>query len=463
LRNLNRAYVMSRKDSVLEPKSAILIVEDDVNLASNLQDVLEKEGYSAAVAYDGEAALTLCAEQVFDLALIDIKLPDVQGVDLVEKLAELSPVTEYIIITAYPSLETAVAGIGQNGIIGYETKPLDMGRLISLIRQFTERKRAEDQLRLEAQLLDCVTDSIFLHDFEGNCFYVNESAYKSRGYSRDELIGMNLHALDSPKYSRTIQKQGRDLMKRGQAAFESAHVRKDQSIMPVEVQARIVESGGRKLILSVARDITERKRGQEKLQQSYRKLQRTMEGTTLAFELATEMRDPYTSGHQRRATRLACAIAREMGVCKERIEGIHMAGSIHDVGKMYVPSEILARPAPLTEAEFSLIKVHPKAGHDILRAAEAAWPIAQIVLQHHERMDGSGYPSGLSGGDILLEARILAVADVVEAMSSHRPYRPAYPIDKALLQIMQKKDVLYDCNAVDACLSLFTEKGFKFD
>jgi len=454
---------MSRKNSVIEPKFAVLIVEDDMSLASNLQDVLEEEGYSAAVAYNGQTAFALCADQVFDLALIDIKLPDVSGVDLVEKLTQLSPVTEYIIITAYPSLGTAVAGVEQKGIIAYETKPLDMGRLMSLIRQFTERRRAEDQLKLEAQLLDCVCDSVFLHDFEGKCYYANESAHKSRGYSKDELIGMNLRALDSPKYRRIIQKRDKDLMRRGETAFESAHVRKDQSVMPVEVQARIVESGGRKLILSVARDITERKRGQEKLQRSYEKLQRTMEGTTLAFELATEMRDPYTSGHQRRATRLACAIAREMGVSKEQIEGIHMAGSVHDVGKMYVPSEILAKPAPLTEAEFCLIKVHPKAGHDILRTAEAEWPVAEIVLQHHERLDGSGYPSGLSGEHILLEARILAVADVVEAMSSHRPYRPAHPIDKALLEIVQKKDVLYDCDAVDACLRLFTEKGFKFD
>jgi len=188
-----------------------------------------------------------------------------------------------------------------------------------------------------------------------------------------------------------------------------------------------------------------------------------MEGTKQAFALTTEMRDPYTSGHQRRVTKLACAIASEMGVSKERIEAIDMAGSVHDIGKMYVPTEILCKPGKLTEVEFSLVKVHPQAGHDILRTVEFTGPIAQIVLQHHERMNGSGYPSGLSGEDILLEARILAVADVVEAMSSHRPYRPGNVVDKALLEIVQKRDVLYDRNAVDACMTVFTEKGYKFD
>jgi PAS domain S-box-containing protein len=447
----------------MEQKCSILVVEDDDNLALNLMDNLEEQGYGVAVASNGQTALEICEGSKFDLALIDIKLPDVHGIDLIGKLNELSPTMEYIVITGYPSLETAIAAVEQKRIIAYEPKPLDMGRFISLIRQFTERRRAEEQARLEAQLLDGATDSIFLHDLEGRSLYVNMSAYKARGYGKDELMEMNVHDLETTTYRKMFRRRNRELIKRGEAVFESAHVCKDQSLMPVEVKSRIVESNGEKLVLSVARDITERKRGQEELERSYKKLKRAMEGTTMAFELATEMRDPYTSGHQRRVTKLACAIAGEMGVSKEQIEGLHMAGSIHDVGKMYVPSEILSKPGQLTDAEFCLIKVHPRAGHDILKAAEVPWPVDQIVLQHHERMNGSGYPYGISGEDILLEARILAVADVVEAMSSHRPYRPSFPVDKALLEITQKKGILYDCDAVDACMSLFMEKGYKLD
>jgi putative nucleotidyltransferase with HDIG domain len=175
------------------------------------------------------------------------------------------------------------------------------------------------------------------------------------------------------------------------------------------------------------------------------------------------MRDPYTAGHQWRVTRLACAIAEEMGLPEERIEGIRMAGLIHDIGKMNVPAEILSKPGRLNHIEFDLIKLHPQNGHDVLNGSlEFPWPVAQIVLQHHERMDGSGYPAGLSGEQIILEARILGVADVVEAMASHRPYRPAHSIEDVLQEISQNRNVLYDHEVVDACLKLFTEKGFEF-
>ncbi|MBC8264543.1 MAG: HD-GYP domain-containing protein, partial [Anaerolineales bacterium] len=216
-------------------------------------------------------------------------------------------------------------------------------------------------------------------------------------------------------------------------------------------------------VADVLAGITERKRAEEELRQSYVQLQRTLEGTVNTLVSAIETRDPYTAGHQRRVTQLACAIAKEMGLPKEQIEGIRMAGLIHDLGKINVPAEILSKPGGLNDLEYGLIKMHPQVGYDVLKEIEFPWPMAQIVLQHHERMDGSGYPAGLSGEEILLEARILGVADVVEAMASHRPYRPARGMDKALEEISQNRGVLYDPEVVDACLKLFTEKGFKFE
>jgi len=202
---------------------------------------------------------------------------------------------------------------------------------------------------------------------------------------------------------------------------------------------------------------------EEERKRAKQKLQKTLEETIHALASAIEMRDPYTAGHQKRVTKLACAIAKEMGLPKEQIEGIRMAGLIHDIGKISIPSEILTKPGKLNDLECSLIKTHPQAGYNILKGIEFPWPVAQIVLQHHERMDGSGYPQGLCGKDVLLEAGILAVADVVEAMSSHRPYRPAYGIDKALEEISKNKGILYDPEVVNACLRLFNQKGFKFD
>ncbi len=200
----------------------------------------------------------------------------------------------------------------------------------------------------------------------------------------------------------------------------------------------------------------------KELKQSSNKLKTNIEGTIHAMALTVEMRDPYTAGHQRQVANLASAIAKEMGIPTEQIDGIHMAGIIHDIGKLHIPSEILCKSGQLTQLEFGMIKTHPQAGYDILKTIEFQWPIAEFVLQHHERMDGSGYPSGLSGDNILIEARILSVADVVDAIVPHRPYRPALGIDKALEEISKHREVLYDSNVVDACLSIITKKGFKF-
>jgi len=209
------------------------------------------------------------------------------------------------------------------------------------------------------------------------------------------------------------------------------------------------------------RELAERKRAEEELRQSFEKLQIALEGTINVLVSAIEVKDPYTAGHQRRVARLACAVAQEMGLAEEQIGGIRMAGLIHDLGKISIPAEVLSKPTRLSDFEWGMIKMHSQVGYDILKTIDFPWPVAQIVLQHHERMDASGYPQGLLGEEIMLEARILAVADVVEAMASHRPYRPLRGLDKALEEISQNRGVLYDPEVVDACLKLFTEKGFS--
>ena len=206
-----------------------------------------------------------------------------------------------------------------------------------------------------------------------------------------------------------------------------------------------------------------RKRAEKERSDSYRKLRVALQATIQAMALTVEVRDPCTSGHQRRVAALARAIAGEMGMETDSVEGIHVAGLIHDLGKISVPAEILSKPTKLTEIEFGLIKIHPQAGYDILKEIEFQGPVAQIIHQHHERLDGSGYPAALKGAEICREARVLAVADVMEAIVSHRPYRPAKSIDTALGEISEKRGVLYDPQVVDACVRLFREKGFRFE
>ncbi|MCX5883123.1 MAG: HD-GYP domain-containing protein [Deltaproteobacteria bacterium] len=192
------------------------------------------------------------------------------------------------------------------------------------------------------------------------------------------------------------------------------------------------------------------------------KLLETLDGVIRIIAQIVETRDAYTAGHQQRVSVLACAMAEKMGFSSDRLKGIRMAGVIHDVGKIAVPAEILSKPGPLNDLEFGLIKTHPVTGYDILKGVEFPWPIAEMVYQHHERMDGSGYPRGLKENEILLEARILSVADVVEAMASHRPYRAALGIDVALDEISRNRGVLYDSQVVDVCLSVFRDGEFKF-
>ena len=334
---------------------------------------------------------------------------------------------------------------------------------VAVFDVITERKRVEKELRLKEKMLDGASDSIFLHDLEGHFTYVNEAAYKSRGYEKEELLAKDIFVLPTPEHAVNREKRLSELLEKGEVIFESAHFRKDGSIMPVEIQARVFDLDDRPLILSAARDITERKQAETQVRQGLDRLRRALQGTVVALANTVEIKDPYTAGHQRRVAQLSCAMARELGWSPDRVEGIQVLCFLHDMGKIAVPAEILNKPGKISPTEFSLIKVHPQVGYDILKDIAFPWPVAQGVLQHHERLDGSGYPSGLTAEEITPEAKILAVADVVEAMASHRPYRPALGIDQALEEITQNRGKLYDPDAVDVCVRLLTEKNFQFD
>ncbi len=208
--------------------------------------------------------------------------------------------------------------------------------------------------------------------------------------------------------------------------------------------------------------VMETRRSEDQLQSSLARLERALEGTVRAMSLTIEMRDLYTAGHQRRVTALAAAIAEELHLPQEKIEGLRLAGIIHDIGKIAMPAELLTKPTRLTKTEFQLLQDHPRIGYEILKDIQFPWPVAHIILQHHERMDGTGYPEGLVGEAILIEARILAVADVVEALSSHRPYRPALGIEKALEEIRRGRGGRYDLRVVDACMKLFKDHRYSF-
>jgi len=338
-------------------------------------------------------------------------------------------------------------------------------------RDITERKKAEKELvRSEERyrtILERMQDSYYEVDTAGNYTFVSESAGHSLGYSREEMLGQNYRLTVYEEDTKSVLAAFNEVYRTGKPnkGFSHRIRHKDGRIIFSEVSIDLNRNKAGEItgFNCVSRDITERNKAQEELKQSYEALQKAMLGTVQAISMISEVRDPYTAGHQLQVGRLAAAIATELGLPEKKITALQMAGTLHDIGKINVPSEILSKPGRLNRIEFDLIKTHPVIGREILKSIDFPWPICRIVSQHHERLDGSGYPSNLKDDEICIEAKILAVADVVSAMSCHRPYRPALGVDQALEEITAHRGILYDPASVDACYKLFKEKGFQLE
>ena len=333
-----------------------------------------------------------------------------------------------------------------------------------------QQKKAEEALRQSQQEFISIfrdnPEAIVYVDEKGEILDINLRFSELFGYSLKEIKGKNINSgiIHPPDKIEEGEDMDNKALIKGYVNFETIRKKKDGTLFPVSLSGSpVIVDGKPRGIIGMFVDITERKKTEEQLKESFKKLQKTMEDSIYAVSMVTEARDAYTAGHQRRVSKLAIDIAKEMRFPQDRVEGIKIAALIHDVGKINLPAEILSKPGKLSEIEFNLIKNHSQIGYDILKKVDFLWPVAEIVLQHHEKMNGSGYPRRLKGDEILLEAKIICVADVVEAMSSHRPYRPALGIDKALEEITQNKGILYDPEVVDACLKLFKEKEFKFE
>jgi PAS domain S-box-containing protein/putative nucleotidyltransferase with HDIG domain len=314
-------------------------------------------------------------------------------------------------------------------------------------------------------LVERANIGIFTDDKEGNFTYVNKKYAEMLGYSQNEIKKQNIQSIVHPDDRERVYHHRKACLKgKGtHSRYQLKGIKKDGSLIFLEVDTSALKKG-RSIIgtHSYIWDITKRKKLEDKHEHMHAKFQVALRGFVLAMAKSVEERDPFTSDHQQRVADLASAIAEEMNLSVKKTDGIHLAGIIHDIGKIKVPAEILSKSAKLTETEFEIVKTHPSVGYEILKNIEFPWPIAQIVYQHHERIDGSGYPQGLMGDSILLESKILAVADVAEAMCSHRPFRAALGINAAIEEISQNSGRLYDPKVVDACLKLLKEKKYRF-
>lgn len=597
--------------------SRVLVVDDDANLRKTLADILRLKGYEVAGAESGAAAIAEAQRALVSVALIDLRLPDMSGIEVMEKIKTDSPLTEAIILTGHASLDTAVEATNK-GAFSYLLKPYEIDTLLLHIRHAVDRQQGQQEIlrlasfprmdpnpvlevnaageitylnpaaaRLFPELSVTQPSSAVLGDLPsvmegaeavreftaGNATYeqflypvpesdliriymlditerkahevklnrLNRLLLTIRGINEYLLVAESEEALyrfvcetlkgleDIVGVVIAVRQADYVLKPVAWAGFSEAMVselrlRWDESALggggimgivaregktlvaeDIENDARYLpwkelvqswqvrsaaavplrtdgEANGVLAIYSrrrnafdeettdflneVANDIAVGVHAlhlDKNLHATLDHLRSSMNSTVEAIASMVELRDPYTAGHERRVAQLACAIGKEMGLPERQVEGLRVIGYLHDIGKIAVPAEILSKPTRLSEIELAMVKAHAQSGYDILKNLEFPWPVAQAALQHHERLDGSGYPQGLKGPDIILDARILMVADVVEAMASHRPYRAAIGLEGALAEITANRGKLYDERVVDTCIRLFSERGFKFN
>ncbi|MFA5400677.1 MAG: PAS domain S-box protein [Dehalococcoidia bacterium] len=401
-----------------------------------------------------------------------------------EDMRHIYEIFNQVYLTGKPNTGFSVSRIRKDGSrLFTENSALPMrdeaGKIIGfrgVARDVTERKRAEEAIRESEEqyrlLAEHTTDTVWLLDMNLKTTYTSPSSEKLLGFTQQELIEMPLEKYLVPDSLNLAAEALFAELPRIEAdpsynpivTLELEYYRKDGTTLWAENKFNLIRDANGKpvSILGETRDITERREAKKKLEQTLAALEKTLRDTVIAISKMVEMKDPFTAGHQIRVAQLASAIASKMNMPDEQIAILNTAATIHDIGKIYVPSDILSKPGKLNPLEYEIIQTHVRGSYEILMGIDFAGPIAEIVFQHHERMDGSGYPRALKGADILPEAKILIVADVVEAMSSHRPYRASMGIDKALEEISINRGKLYDEAAVDACLDLFNNDRFWF-
>ena len=490
-----------------ERRPKILAIDDKMDNLVTLSALLKNlmPDCTVITAQSGPEGIVKAKAERPDAILLDIKMPEMDGFETCRRLMD-DESTKHIPVIMITAIKTdpdsRIKGL-ECGANAFLSKPIDEYELVSQIKVALRIKKAEDDLREERNsikktlqertaslrqelterrlvakelresneylynLFNYANAPIIVWDPEFRITRFNHAFEKLTGRTSQEVIGKSLEILfPSEQVKSSMSFIRKTQMGERWETLEIDILNADGTDRTLLWNsATLMAPDGKTPIATIAQgqDITERKHAEKQLHNTLENLRKAVGTTIQVMASAVETRDPYTAGHQIRSADLARAIAVEMGLSQDKITAIRMAGSIHDIGKLSIPAEILSKPTKLSEIEFRLIKEHSRRGYEILKDVESPWPLAEIVYQHHERLDGSGYPRNLKGEEICIEARILAVADVVESMASHRPYRPGLGIDAALNEIEKNSGTIYDNAVADACLGLFRTKGFKLE
>lgn len=447
----------------------ILLVEDDRSTSEIIKQFIRKLGFNIAGAVtSGEDAMKFIEEFSPDIVLMDITLEGkIDGVESAKHINEKYNLP--VIYISSSSDADTIERIKDTNAFGYIIKPFDKRDLkasieMAMLRFHMEQTLIENENKFST-ILNSIGDAVIVVNSLEEITYMNPVAEFMTDTRLSSVLGKKISSVVHIENQTIEELKGNKklngphekginflISKKG----KRTHI--DYSFSPQKDNL-----GNLMGTVMVIRDISETIKNQERLEASFAELRKAMGGIIQAMAQTVETRDPYTAGHQRRVADLARTIAAEMGLSNDKIEGIRMSGVIHDLGKISIPAEILSKPGRISEIEYALIKGHPQTGYDILKTIEFPWPVADIVHQHHERIDGSGYPLGLMRDDILIESKIMAVADVVEAMASHRPYRASLGTEIALEEIIKNRGKIYESEVVDACVKIFREKSYTMD
>jgi len=403
----------------MESAIRILVVDDDPDVLRGTCRVLEHAGYATLTAANGALALQQVTAEHPDLVLLDWDLPDIDGIEVCRRIKRDVALADIFVVMASAarvSGDDQLQGL-EEGADGFIARPIGNRELAARVAAFVRIRQLTRNIATDAVTLQARSDEL---EHANALLAARTSALEEANQSFLNASVASLNLLeDALQASQKLEQSNRDLL--------------------VEADLRI--------------------QAQADVGAYVARLEKATEATLKAVAQMVELRDPYTAGHERRVGELAAAIGAEMGLSDASVRCLLLAGYVHDIGKISLPAEILSKPTRLSAMEMELIKGHPQAAFEVLKNIDFPWPLAEVVLQHHERLDGSGYPRGLQGDDILLEARVLMVADVLEAMSSHRPYRPGLGLAAALAEIETHIGRFYDQRVVMACLSLFRDKA----
>ncbi len=443
----------------------VLVADDDMTIRLLARETLALTGFMVEEARDGVEAVDAFQRFHPSVVLLDVAMPEMDGYSACSAIRALPGGKDVPIfmITGFDDIDS-INQAYETGATDFITKPINwlilghrVNHMLRAQKTLNAYRRSESKNRA---LLDAIPDLIVQVTKDGRITDFKAARGFNRLLMAERLNGEAITDVLPKELAQSIlQHVERALATRKIERFDYPFSHNGTTC---HYESRIVLSGDNEAI-AIVQDVTSQRAAEEVMRKSMENLRRAMAGTIQVISSTVECKDPYTAGHQRRVAALARAIAAEMKLPGDQIDAIRIAGVVHDLGKISVPAEILSKPGRLTEMEFNLIKHHPQVAYDILKPVEFPWPIADIVLQHHERMDGSGYPCGLKGTEILLEARIIAVADVVEGMASHRPYRPMLGIDEALEEVVRNRGIAYDEAVADACLSVLRDKGLDLE